>query len=268
MLRYAAAAFGIVVTLSWIGRLDNDMAVTNSVKERLLFGAQTLHNMIVDRNMGVLDAEPIAEFPTDHPLALRGKSVGLLELKFPKHWVSCTATVIGPNLILTNRHCIVDGSTRPTKGNLSVDFLDRSDFGELFEVDPVPVEEDKALDYAILTVKPSKDGAQVTPLPTLRFRAPQPSEDLIVLHHPSFLPLVATRAHCRAAGKGKSANAGVLHTCRTAGGSSGSLLFASDGSIVGLHNGRPTINGKTVGRATAMLPLLAASPILRGLEAK
>ena len=181
---------------------------------------------------------------------------------------ACTATAISDSLILTNAHCVwPSGRKRALALQFLPNFRDarRLDDVIAYPVRLTPVErgDPERLDYAILQL--------LTPLKRYRplafnIRDPGPGEPLVVLGHPEGQPLLLSRGRCRSDQDVPLSGADVIHQCATRKGSSGSLIWSSDGHVVGLHyKGGTTLAGRTINRAVRMAALLPESPTLQRL---
>jgi hypothetical protein len=268
MFRVAAALLAITAGLAWAGRMDKERFFELTFKVRLQSTFALAHSIFIEGHMGVADAEPVREFRPDDPVYRLAASVGQLRINHPDYVSTCTATAIAPDLIITNHHCITKGDDPQASLEFVLNALEVGD-GTSYKFIWPPVEQDSALDYAILRVNISGKAGAMVPLQALRLRTVRPGESLQMLHHPNFRPLLLTRAHCRVVHEKPIEGADLVHTCRTSGGSSGALLFAaSDGAIVGLHHGTMTVGGtRKTGRATTATALLAKSAELQRIVA-
>ena len=110
----------------------------------------------------------------------------------------------------------------------------RTQPGDDYPVDPEPLESNKKLDYAILSVaeKPAKKYAVVP----WAAADPSPSEELWLIHHPLGKPLRVTRRFCRVISESALTETDIRHRCDTLPGSSGAPVFSDLGKMaVGLH---------------------------------
>jgi formylglycine-generating enzyme required for sulfatase activity/V8-like Glu-specific endopeptidase len=153
----------------------------------------------------------------------------------------CTATLLGPDTILTNAHCIpgeagdVAAGMKVKQARIVLGYLQLGDPGaKSYSVKIEPIEHDHTLDYSLLRVE--GDPASAFPVTQRPIRAALDNERLFLIHHPGGQPQKLTQAFCRAHPEKPVEGTDVRHQCDTLGGSSGSLLMAqSDGAIVGLH---------------------------------
>lgn len=195
--------------------------------------------------------------PTYGPL---GRSVGMLVIDGTQSgprgtrtlrkepW--CTATLIAPNRVLTNAHCVLDSSLRISNAWVRMDYLGADSQVTDIALSIRPVDYDFALDYAVLDVLDEHD---FPPVP-LNFGAPVPGESLFMIHHSAGEIKRISRRNCSVlnrsyegqmvmtapdgAARDLDPSYDRFHFCDSLGGSSGSLMFADrEGSptIVGLH---------------------------------
>lgn len=180
----------------------------------------------------------------------------------------CTGTAISHDLILTNAHCVQ--RTGP-KRTVSMLFLPnhrdprRTSQIEAHEVDVNPIEigDPDGLDYAVLRLR--------DPLPQFEpmvatIRDPGPGEPLVVIGHPEGQPLLVSRGRCQSDPQVPIDGDVINHQCATRKGSSGSLVWTTEGHLVGLHYwGYVSKNGNLINRAVRFTALVDNSPILRRL---
>ena len=204
--------------------------------------------------------EPFTDLINNERYLKLGRAVGRLDILLDSSRLGpvltyCTATLITDNHIITNYHCIPGLNPNDTviDAQLRMEFNSVTDAGEIFTVNVIPVEKDRALDYAILEVEglPGKKYGVVK----LDFREPNPTEPLFIIHHSLGKPKLITRVNCRIIKEPETSSAkpennsstpesvvqynpdiDVKHRCDSQGGSSGALVFAQlDDKIVGLH---------------------------------
>lgn len=198
------------------------------------------------------------------------RNTGLLEVlhadNVPR---GCTATAISDRLLLTNSHCIpFEGSQRAVRGRFFLGFEtdDRAALaGSLGIVVELPaIEQNERLDYALLRL--SNPILDYQPLRIAAIRDPGIEEALVILGFPGGHPLSVARLNCRTTDR-PIQDYTMFHLCRTYQGNSGSLLFADDWSLVGLHH--LGIYDDITGEKTElslgirMTAILAESPLLR-----
>lgn len=148
---------------------------------------------------------------------------------------SCTGFLVGPNLLLTNQHCIASEEER---ASALVDFdydtkLSDTVFTRLSEL----VATDSALDYSIVSLSDSIDRAP------LEFDGCSATGDdkLLIIQHPGGQPKQVSLDDCLV-GQGKvegrvQPDTDFEHLCDTQTGSSGApVLDRNSKKVVGLHH--------------------------------
>ncbi|MEO1015158.1 MAG: trypsin-like peptidase domain-containing protein [Pseudomonadota bacterium] len=218
--------------------------------------------------------EPLADYGPGSDLRRLSAPVGRLDILHGFNGMrTCTASIIAPDLILTNHHCIPgDPKYGPITGlNLVMGFYDGADETTVvrYVVDPSPVETNKDLDYAILRV----EGRPSDRFGAVRILAedPTPGASLMVFHHPLGRPKHVTRSNCRVPRSFTFTSDRIAHSCDTLPGSSGAPVFAELGrGVLGLHYGGPnTLGPGQYNSAKRITSILAASDVLQattGLE--
>jgi hypothetical protein len=178
--------------------------------------------------------ERVADLPANSPLRTAARSVGRLTLRVEADGTSvqlhCTGVLVTVDLLLTAHHCISRrGDFRVVSAWLEVGTGGRS--AVRYAVDPEPQEASAALDFALLHVR-GQPGlrfgvARATARPVYQGAA------VFVVHYPLGGEQMVSQRGCRL--HRVTAN-DFVHTCDTAGGSSGAPVFALDsGRLVGLH---------------------------------
>jgi V8-like Glu-specific endopeptidase len=216
--------------------------------------------------------EPIRIYNSEDRIFRLGRSVGRLDVRYPQDAMgTCTASVITPEYIMTNEHCIKERREyggRPSDISLLMGYTDETDESatERFVIDPRPIEISESLDFAILRVRGNPAAKWGTM--TIEARDPLPAESLLVVHHPAGRPMHVTRGGCRAGNPRPIANQDIFHRCDTLPGSSGSPILADrDGAMVGLHwaggTGPAPTGSEMVNFAKRMSEIAKASPIVR-----
>ena len=211
--------------------------------------------------------EDLAAFPEDDLLRRLARSVGMLRITLTDTagktiTFLCTATLIARDTVLTNQHCIEkQASTDRVTLELWLDHVGEA--ATIHPVDPLPLEEDGELDYAVLRLARSPEMSLPLPWPRFQLRAAVTGERLFILHHSGGNPLQVTRAHCRVTAPDATRRTVVRHSCATQTGSSGALLIAErDHAIVGLHRAIRRSHETSRGIATAATVLHAKSTVL------
>lgn len=274
MLRHIVGGLVVGLAAIFIGALPAVRPHVDSSKLRLArFLDRTslaIEGSTENRRLLAAGIEPLADFPESTALRQIGRSVGLLWVdhidrasKTRTH--QCTATLIAPDVLMTNHHCLEsEGAAGQLKFEFWIDYRGGSPVRH--ELDPTPIEIDPQLDVALLRLVPPAAGRKPVPLAHLRFRAALPGERLFLLHHPGSKPMQVTRTRCRVAAPFVVGEQVLRHTCATSPGSSGTLVFAEqDLAIVGLHHSRRKSDDDTPGVATPVSSLLAKSATLRRL---
>jgi V8-like Glu-specific endopeptidase len=200
------------------------------------------------------------------------RNTGLLEVLHADNVArGCTATAITDQLLLTNSHCVPLGGEQRAVGArffLGFESDDPAILGGLtgISVELPAVEKSDVLDYAVLRLSESIPG--YLPLQVTNIRDPSVEEKLVILGFPGGQPLSVSGRNCRTTEQ-PILEATVLHLCRTYEGNSGSLLFADDWSLVGLHHAGiyDDVTGEKteLSHGIRMTAILEESPILRGL---
>ena len=215
--------------------------------------------------------EPIAEYRADEPLRRLASTVGMLVIESHdagKSWLSdCTAVVIAPDAIITNFHCVPGSRTNEVIDRITL-WLDYVDAHNVIKINVVlqPLEQDQTLDYAILKLEKPVNGATHA-LTAVRLREALPGERLTLIHHARGAPQQVSRIKCRIAIERERTSERIAHTCWSAPGSSGALIFAErDQAILGLHRSAARNVDDPVGSETPAMKLLARSPILQRLS--
>ncbi|XWN33240.1 MAG: trypsin-like peptidase domain-containing protein [Devosia sp.] len=147
---------------------------------------------------------------------------------------TCTATIVGPELVLTNHHCI-PGSETVLKASILIDYEDPDDPDAIrVPIETTPVKADAQLDYALVRIT----GALPEHVKPLKFEPVEasPGTRLVIIHHPAGRPKMMTQYQCRAHETNSSREFELRHVCDTLPGSSGALIINSAMQPVGLHH--------------------------------
>ena len=185
--------------------------------------------------------EPLSSYASSDPLRQLSQAIGRLDILYRgRGVVTCTASVISPEYILTNEHCLPGPKTlgRPDRASLLMGYYTSDEAGtQRYEVDVEPIEASRRLDYSILRVfgKPSSRWQ------TVKMAATDPTDlsSLLLIHHPNGKQKHVTRGGCRSAQPATNESK-LRHTCDTKPGSSGApIVSASGGVMLGLHFGGP-----------------------------
>jgi len=167
------------------------------------------------------------------------RPIGRLDVRFPRgNFMTCTASLIGADTLLTNHHCI-PGDGRygvVTEARLLMGYYSETDLGgtKSYRVRVRPLEASAAGDYSVLRV----EGRPGETWGTVRLVAsePRPGEPLLLVHHPAGRPKHVTRGNCRAGRPTPSRDGELYHKCDTLPGSSGAPIFSADtDKVLALH---------------------------------
>ena len=214
--------------------------------------------------------ERVSDFHPQDRLRLVGRSVGQLDLLIRRRGTGatitevCTATLVAPNRVLTNHHCI-PGEGTVLAAELHLGYLTREGGSDKYRVEVEPIESDPDLDYAIVAVNGVPEDRY--PPISLRVGQPQDGQSLYVWHHPIGSPQRLTRYGCRSKAPWRDrATQHLVHTCDTEPGSSGALLLDQDFNVVALHHRGIRDEDEIYNFGTPMQVLMARSATLKGLE--
>lgn len=198
--------------------------------------AQTLESILADPDSNF---EPLEPYPPNGRLRQLSRPVGRLDIRFDSgKWVTCTASLIGPDRLLTNHHCVPGTGDygRVTETRLLMGYYSETDDTgiEWFQVHIKPIEANGRMDYSVLKVegRPGDTWGTVSMVD----KEPSAGEGLLIVHHPAGQRKHITRGGCRAGKPVPSKDAVLLHKCDTLGGSSGAPIFSDDaGGMLALH---------------------------------
>ncbi|MEC7288939.1 MAG: SUMF1/EgtB/PvdO family nonheme iron enzyme, partial [Pseudomonadota bacterium] len=193
-------------------------------------------------SLGVI--EPAKDYTQDERIRLRAEAVGRLDVMLSNDcFQTCTATLVGPDRIVTADHCFGryrdKGGVSPIAAHVvfgHLDSLDTKDTVLKRRVDLSSIES--------LMQDSGDDGADIAfarldrPLNTYTYAEfakvpPEPNQLLYVIGHPKGLFQTITRGACRVL---EISGIQIVHTCDTEGGSSGAPIFLQASNlIVGIH---------------------------------
>lgn len=235
-------------------------------------GSLYFNAMTVFKRDRLASIERVIEFSPEHPIRKTAAAVGMLSIdveteKGKRESYTCTAVLIRADLVMTNRHCVIRGNSKTVEVTLWLDHTTEG-AGRVVELEPVAIESDVALDYALLRLRVTPGTSAPIALSRIVVRAVIPGERLFIIHHSNGDPQQVTRAFCRADLEQSRTAMEISHSCPTRPGSSGALVFAdSDGAIVGLHRSIARRTDIVRGFATPMIAILAKSTELAAKSA-
>lgn len=172
---------------------------------------------------------------------------------------SCSATLIGPDLILTAAHC-VSGGDAIHSGSFTLDYQTNALGNRPVGYNPAfhklkrivksgwttaptggGLNENSGLDYAIVQVEAPPGGFGVPPIP-IRADLPALNEEVFVIHHPRGLPKKVSRKPTDSSAQilgFLDTNRILSYACDSDNGSSGSSVFDLSGRIVAVNDWAP-----------------------------
>lgn len=233
--------------------------------------------VVIDRTDGTTPAltptadetnEPITNYAPESTFAKLGKAVGRLDILTDAGVFPCTAFIVDDEHILTNYHCIPGitedsrvGATRVDAALFWTGYTQQGveEGARNYTVLPVPVEADKALDYAVLRVigDPAAEWGKLD----LASADPVDGAPYFIVGHPLGESQRISRDRCRANRPAVSGGR-LLHTCNTLPGNSGSPVIDNDTQlVVGLHSADS--GSSAVNMAVPMKTILERSKVLK-----
>ncbi len=199
---------------------------------------------------------------------------------------SCSAALIGPDLILTAGHCVSDGTEVPS-GSFTLDYQTDCAHNRPAGYNPkfhkmkrlvktgfaVPgigagVSTGSGLDYAIVQIETPPGGLGVPPV-AIRASFPAMHEELFVIHHPRGTTKKVSRkpADSSAEVLGISGNV-ISYACDSDNGSSGSPVFDLAGRIVAVNDWAPgSCNNQGQAAAAILRDFLTEAPPAKDVDA-
>ena len=274
-LRTALACFSLLISSAVHAQefIGFDRASFGKVVLNQKQSAAGSSDMQLELAVGDYNNEPIQNYSADSVFARMGRAVGRLDILTDSKVspvAPCTAFIVSENYLLTNHHCvpgILDNDHVKATTIEAVKFVAGyvqqgvTEGTKIFEVNPVPLEASKDLDFAILEVfgDPSAEYGKLK----LSDRLPQVGDPYWVIGHPMGEAQRISREKCKANSPAVSDNR-LLHTCDTLPGNSGSpVIDASLQQVVGLHHAGSKRD--SVNFAIPMREILSHSPILAAL---
>lgn len=197
------------------------------------------------------------------------RSVGMLIDAHAGDLSTCSATVIGPDLILTAGHC-ADSLLAIESGSFTLDFQTDAvgnrppgynpRFHKMkrlvktgFSVSGVGagVSSGSGLDYAVIQIEAPPGGLGVPPRP-IRATLPGLHEELFVIHHPRGSVKKVSRKPTDPTCEVLASGSILTYACDSDNGSSGSPVFDTTGSIVAVNDWAPSACGN-LGQAASVI---------------
>lgn len=215
------------------------------------------------------------------------RSVGLFIEADSGNVSTCSAALIGPDLILTAGHCVGPNNSAVVTGSFTLDFqTDASGnrpsgynprFHKLkrlvktgFAVSAVGagVSTGSGLDYAVMQIETPPGGLGVPPVP-IRALPPGISDELFVIHHPRGTVKKVSRkptdATCQVLAE--SVNT-ITYACDSDNGSSGSPVFDMGGGIVAVNDWAPgSCGNQGQSGASILADFTSPSPAFQDVDA-
>jgi V8-like Glu-specific endopeptidase len=214
--------------------------------------------------------EPVSELDSRDALALLARPIGRIDVVMrdsrtgQEVGTSCTGALLPGNHVLTNHHCLpVSGPLVPLRASILMDYLTQDGRGaKRFDLEVKPLEADAGLDYAVAKV--SGDPVREFGAARIQVADVQPSQSLVIIHHPLGRPKVISRFRCLAT-REQADGPDLRHRCDTLGGSSGSLIYDASARGVALHKegGLDPKDPASFNSATRMAAIMAKSRILQ-----
>ena len=209
------------------------------------------------------------------------RSVGMLVEASGGNVSTCSAALIGPDLILTAGHCVGGNNEAVVTGSFTLDFQTDAAGGKPVGYNPkfhklkrlvrsgfavsgvgAGVSTGTGLDYAVIQVETPPGGLGVPPL-TVRATKVVSGEELFVVHHPRATAKKISRqpvdAQCKVISISTD-GAVVTYGCDSDNGSSGSPVFDALGRIVAVNDWAPGSCGNQ-GQSAAAILLDFAKPV-------
>lgn len=217
--------------------------------------------------------EPLAYYPPDDPMRRMARPVGLLKVLLDSNqYLTCTASIIDRDLVLTNWHCLPRYGDRVRAAALEMDYYSAANADDVrrYAVKTRAIEASENLDYAILKVEADvSEWGRIN----LASSVPPANYSLRIVHHPAGRPKQITQKSCRAFDPPISRRR-LRHKCDTLPGSSGSPVFlgyGEDARVVALHHAG--VPARLMGidpslEANSAIPvaeLLEVSPVIKRL---
>jgi hypothetical protein len=215
------------------------------------------------------------------------RSVGLFIEASEGNVSTCSAALIGPDLILTAGHCVGDNNQAVVTGSFTLDFQTDAlgnrpagynpRFFKLtrlvktgFAVSGVGpgVSTQTGLDYAVIQIQTPPGGLGAPPLP-IRASLPALGEELFVVHHPRATAKKASRKPADPTCQVLSISGATLkYACDSDNGSSGSPVLDAAGRIVAVNDWAPgSCGNQGQSAATILADFTNPAPAFQDVDA-
>lgn len=274
----------IIVTVFAATTLSNYTFADSNTKTLQEFPANQFGQVVLHKTDTIRQFLKRSEFISLHtypPLGGLRKltlPIGRLEaLRNSKVMHVCTAFLISNQHILTNEHC-VRGKPKGMLFRYDYTFVGEGAEARAMVIDPVPLEQNQKLDYAILKRGfgdlPTSIGSKYVRLSTAELGL---GEAVLLVGHPDGMPkMVSQPKSCnvrdaipRKLNRIDNPVYGIELGCSSLGGSSGSPIFQIRTTQVAaiLHSNTMTGKKSSKSFATSIRSIAAVSPILRRIIA-
>ena len=225
-------------------------------------------DIVLEAGIGSYRNEAVSRYSPDVGFRQLGRAVGRLDVLTDLEIVPCTAFIVSERYIVTNHHCVPDGARRRGASRIEgVEFVAGYveegvvEGARSFRVNPVPVEANAALDYAVLEVfgNPAREWGALTLSPA----SISEGRPFWIIGHPEGGAQRISREDCASASPALSGGR-LRHTCDTLPGNSGSPVIDTDTrAVIALHHAGSRRSGANY--AIPMADILAQSEILGAL---
>lgn len=176
----------------------------------------------------------VASHPRRNRVWQYADAIGRLIVEKPGGLEFCTAFLVGTDKILTSRHCIMDRGRLARRAKVVFGYYRPGDRrSREFGVDPMPLVEDRQLDFVLLKVLGSP-GVNRKILQLADY-LPLRNTAALIVHHPDGNPMKASSNGCKINVMRKATRNRIKHTCDTFPGSSGTPVVAESGHVVAVH---------------------------------
>jgi hypothetical protein len=200
------------------------------------------------------------------------RSVGMFVEVSEGNVSTCSATLIGPDLILTAGHCVGANDEAVVTGSFTLNFQTDAAGNRPAGYNPVfhklkrlvktgfavsgvgaGISSGSGLDYAVIQIATPPGGLGVPPVP-IRPSVPSVGEELFVIHHPRGTVKKVSRKPTDPTCQVLSVSGNTItYACDSDNGSSGSPVLDASGRIVGVNDWAPGACGNQGQSAAAIL---------------